>query len=101
MSFCLQGSFEMPRELSDSVIYLLEDRNFYMAPSPPMSVTLSVSARDEPSLKLRFFLNVTAFEDSPPGCAMASIQPADHSCSGVNLSSSLPCLLSACAINVP
>ena len=57
----------MPRELSDSVIYLLEDRNFYMAPSPPMSVALSVSARDQPSLKLQFFLNVTAFEDSPPG----------------------------------
>ena len=66
-SFCLQGSFELPRELSESVIYLVEDRHFYMAPSPPVSVALSASARDQPSLKLQFFLNVTAFEDSPSG----------------------------------
>ena len=100
MSFCLQGSFELPKELTDSVIYFFEDRHSYTAPSPPMSIALSVSARGQHSMKLQFFLNVAAFEDSPSGALMAPIQSADQGCSGVNMSCSLPCLLPACTISV-
>ena len=99
--FCLQGSFELPRELSDSVEYLLEDRHFYMAPSPPVSVTLSVSARDQPSLKLQWFLNVTAFSDSPSGAlwlpSSLQIKAAVASTSPI----SWLCLLPACIILAP
>ena len=93
MTICLQGSFKAPTKLMDPMCELLEDRHHYYAHSPPMSVTLSVSGHGKHPLKLHFFLNDAAFEDSPSGvpCPPSSLQVTAAKI--VNVSCSRPCLL--------